>query len=238
MVYVPAGKFLMGRVDGREHEKPQHEVVIAAPFWFDLTPVTNAMYAEFIREGGYTIDEYWTKMGLKWLRRTRTNGPSDDSGFTNPQQPRVGVTWFEADAYCRWRGGRLPTEAEWEWAARGPENRIYPWGNKFEPDYVIYTGNSAGKSATVAKNIRTAGASWVGALDMSGNVWEWLSTLYRPYPYRADDGRENIVDDKADRVMRGGSWWFNNTEGLRADYRFGIGPNHWSDDYGFRVARS
>src|SRR5205823_7044988 len=132
----------------------------------------------------------------------------------------VGVNWYEAYAYCVWRNGRLPTEAEWEWAACGPENRIYPWGNEFDPHRVIYDGNNSGKTAVVGSNIRMTGSARCGVLDMSGNVWEWVNSLYKPYPSRSDDGRENPnTDDTNHRVLRRGSWVSLNASFLRTSVR-------------------
>lgn len=147
------------------------------------------------------------------------------------------MTWFEAFAYCRWRGGRLPTEAEWEWAARGPDNRVYPWGNTFDAKRVIYRDNSGGKTAVVNANTRQDGPSWVGAIDMSGNVWEWVSSQYQPYPYHSEDGRESLRNDKEARVLRGGSW-DDVGDSLRAAYRNGLSPSIEYGYFGFRCARS
>ena len=116
------------------------------------------------------------------------------------------TTWQDARAYCAARGVRLPTEAEWEYAARGPDSLKFPWGNEFDPDVVVY-GETSG-DRTVAIATRPGGVSWVGALDMAGNVREWTSSLYVPYPYDPDDGREDPGDPDTPsvRVMRGGSW--------------------------------
>jgi formylglycine-generating enzyme required for sulfatase activity len=237
MVYVPAGKFLMGSPEGegRDDEHPQHEQIIRAGFWLDLTPVTNQAYARFVAAGGYQNPEYWTAAGWKWLRENKVTGPEDYNNFTAPQQPRVDVSWFEAWAYARWRGGRLPTEAEWEWAARGPENRVYPWGNTFEANRIIYEENSGGKTAVVGETVRKSGASWVGALDMSGNVWEWCSSLYQPYPFDAQDGREDSLDGSNRRARRGGSW-DDDPDNARAAYRGGNDPSGRLNLIGFRVA--
>lgn len=236
MVYVPAGKFLMGSPagEGRYNEHPQHEQTITEKFWLDVTPVTNEAYARFEEAGGYENRAYWTEAGWDWVQRNRITGPEDNRAFLSPQQPRVGVNWFEAWAYSQWRGGRLPTEVEWEWAARGPENRIYPWGNTFDARRLIYEENSSDQTAAVGEGVRTTGASWVGALDMSGTVWEWCSSLYQPYPYRADDGREDGLDGTNSRVLRGGSW-FNNSDFARAAYRISLRPDDRNDIIGLRV---
>jgi formylglycine-generating enzyme required for sulfatase activity len=258
MVYVPAGKFLMGstpqqveeafqerkktdkdaKKEWYEDQMPQHEQIITTDFWLDLTPVTNEGYARFVAGGGYRNPDYWTEAGWNWVQSNQKTGPKDYENFTAPQQPRVGVTWYEAFAYCSWRGGRLPTEAEWEWAARGPENRIYPWKGQWDASRVIYSENAGGKTAIVGEGVRRAGASWVGVLDMSGNVWEWCSSLYQGYPYDANDGREDMLDGTNVRIPRGGSWRDTNASNLRASFRFGVNPGIRDDLWGFRFARS
>ncbi len=259
MVYMPTGKFLMGSTERQVEEAyqqakkenkdadkewftpeiPQHEQVIQTAFWLDLAPVTNASYAHFMRDGGYSTREFWTEAGWTWLKENKKSGPKDYPDVSStPDQPRVGVTWFEAYAYCQWRGGRLPAEAEWEWAARGPESRIYPWGNDFVSDYVIWEKTSGGRTAPVGEGLRTAGASWVGALDMSGNVWDWCNSLYKPYPYKSADGRESNSDDSNARVLRGGSWRNGLTSDLRAACRLGRPPVAEFDLAGFRCVRS
>ena len=179
MVLVPAGCFMMGSVDGEPDEEPVHEVCFDAPFWIDRYEVTNEQFAAFNGEA----------------RR--------NSRWNQPMLPREMITWREAHRFCARRGARLPTEAEWEYAARGPDNLIYPFGNTFVPEWVIYEGSP---DSTADVRTRLRGASWVGALDMAGNVWEWTSSAYRSYPYDADDGRNIPTDDETLRVLRGGSW--------------------------------
>lgn len=235
MVYVPAGKFLMGSNE-QESEKPIHEVNIPLPFWLDLAPVTNDMYQHFIDDGGYKNSAWWTNEGWDWVQSGKITAPEDFDGFGDDHQPRVGVNWYEAAAYSVWRGGRLPTEAEWEWAARGPDNWIYPWGNVLETNRVIFNGNSDGKTSPVGSGIRLSNASWVGALDMSGNVWEWCSSMYDTYPYRSDDARENI-EDVGPRVLRGGSWDFFEID-LRSACRNYANPTHRNPSISLRCART
>jgi formylglycine-generating enzyme required for sulfatase activity len=241
-VYVPAGQFIMGSDDSNYNARPAYPQTITEDFWIDLTETTNAQYAAFIADGGYGKQEYWTAEGWAWLKAENITGPADIDGFTDPDQPRVGVSWYEATAYAKWRGCRLPTEAEWEWAARGPQNFIYPWGNTFIDDVnvVIYRDNSGDKTAKVGAGIREGGKSWVGALDMAGNVWEWTSSLYDqetfPYPYQATDGREDISSIDI-RVLRGGAWNYG-ADSMRALIRSRSLPDSRFESVGFRVVCS
>src|SRR5262249_39710067 len=134
-VWVPSGSFLMGSEGGletRSDEQPLHEVHISSGFWLDQYAVTNATYQEFVEDNGYTTRQYWSNSAWISLTDNHIKGPGDYTGFAGAQQPRGGVSWYEADAYARWRGGRLPTEAQWEYAARGPQALIYPWGNDYQ----------------------------------------------------------------------------------------------------------
>jgi formylglycine-generating enzyme required for sulfatase activity len=238
MVYVPPGQFMMGNDDSDQaDERPTHAQTISAGFWLDLAPLTNTQYAAFIADGGYQKEEYWTPEGWRWVQRSNTTGPEDYSGFTDPDQPRVGINWHEAYAYAQWRGVRLPTEAEWEWAARGPENRIYPWGDEFIDDVevAIWGGDDNGKPAKVGAGIRLRGASWVGALDMAGNVFQWTGSLHYPYPYQADDGRENLAAE-LNRGIRGCDWGCA-AGFLRSSYRGYTAPESRYNSVGVRYAR-
>ena len=208
-VWVPPGRFTMGSPpgQGRNNERPAHSVTITRGFRLYQHPVTNEQYKRYMSSrSGVKQPSYWT-----------------DSRFNAPKQPVVGVDWNEARAYCEWAGARLPTEAEWEYAARGSENRQYPWGDAapsanlavFEQDV------SSGRPADV--DGRPGGACWCGAHDMAGNVLEWCSDSYSSNCY---DSVKNGVSDptgpsKGDYpVVRGGSW--NDDPGcLRAAYRYG-----------------
>lgn len=229
MVLVPAGCFMMGGGEF-EDEQPESRQCLEASIWIDKYEVTNAQFAQF---GG------------------STEGPST---WTEDDRPRESLTWFEARDFCALRGARLPTEREWEFAARGPDNRLYPWGNDWDESKVVWHGNSTGVTMPVGSF--PDGASWVGAVDMSGNVWEWVSTIYGietqgdsdfddieeqvfRYPYAPDDGREQDSEDASyGRVFRGGSWMSAEPNNLRAAYRGWLYPNEKHDYIGFRCARS
>jgi hypothetical protein len=207
MVLVPSGCFTMGNA-AQFDEEPVSVQCFEEPFWIDQTEVTNEAF------GSVGCTE-WSSA---------------------PNQPRNCVSWFEARDFCESRGGRLPTEAEWEYAARGPDNLIYPWGNSFAAENVVYSQNSGGTSAVVGS--RPLGASWVGAYDMVGNLGEWTNSLFQNYPYDRNDDRESIADTRREtsRVWRGGGFgdheWFLRTSNR---YRGGQGG---TDRYGgFRCVR-
>jgi len=174
-----------------------------------------------------------------WIDRTEvTNEAYGSTGYvTRPNHHRDSVNLTEAQVFCASRGARIPTEAEWEYAARGPDSWVYPWGNAFIPDNVVYENNSNATSAEVGSH--PGGASWVGALDMSGNLWEWTTTIYEgyEYPYDATDGREDPENLYASRVIRGGSW--SNPAGFqRASARKDKHPTlEWYVYVGFRCVR-
>jgi formylglycine-generating enzyme required for sulfatase activity len=209
MVLVPAGCFMMGSENGEDDERPVHEVCFDDPFWLDRYEVTNGQFAQF-------------------------NGQAELPSYsTEDNRPREQVTWFEARTFCESRGGRLPTEAEWEYAARGPENWEYPWGNEFDGVRVVWNTTQTMDVGSIPN-----GSSWVGALDLSGNVWEWVSSLYWSYPYDASDGRESNIDTTNSRVLRGSSWWDDNALNRRVGYRFKFNPVFGYRNRGFRCARS
>lgn len=174
-----------------------------------------------------------------WIDRFEvTNLQYGSSGsFGDDESPRDTVDWYDARRHCEGRGSRLPTEAEWEYSARGPDNLIYPWGNGFIPQNVVFRSNSEGKTQEVGS--RLDGVSWVGAFDMSGNVWEWVNSIYKPFPYDSSDGRELYIGSHSPpRVLKGGSWYNDSIDNLRASFRHSKHPNFWSwYNTGFRCAR-
>jgi formylglycine-generating enzyme required for sulfatase activity len=199
MVAIPAGPFMMGSHEGAEDERPAHEVTLAA-YSIDRFPVTNAQYAELLNTHGaspaaglYDFDDPDSRIHRRGSRFEA------DGGYEN--HPVVEVPWSGAVAYCKWRGKRLPTEAEWEKAARGTDARRYPWGSEL-PDR-RRAHYSAKWNETASVDAFPAGASPYGVREMAGNAWQWVSSAYRPYPYRADDGREDLKPGPV-RSARGG----------------------------------
>jgi iron(II)-dependent oxidoreductase len=207
-VGVPAGCFRRGADPQREpevdgYETPQHDVCLSHSFWVDRYEVTNASYAQFVAAGGYRTREFWSDKGWAW--KGERTAPDDPPGFMDADQPRVWVTWYEAEAYARWRGARLPTEAEWEYAARGPEARIWPWGDEW--DGAKANTKESDSERTVAVTRFAEGQSWVGAYNMAGNAGEWVADWYDAHLYRAAQRLDpQSPDSGEERIMRGGAW--------------------------------
>jgi formylglycine-generating enzyme required for sulfatase activity len=201
MTRIPAGAFFMGSNDGPVDERPHHKVYLAE-FLIDRMPVTNAQFARFMNKLGpqATDGQSWYDVQDRDARIHQRSGEwHADAGFEN--HPVAEVSWYGAVAYCRWLNKRLPTEAEWEKAARGTDGRKYPWGNETPEPTRAHFG--AGWNDTRPVGSFPQGASPYGLLDMAGNGWEWVSSLYHPYPYNPTDGREDM--NRSDtRAIRGG----------------------------------
>ncbi len=222
MVLVPPGCFMMGSTD--EQIQQVVEELDAQQEWMDdEQPAHEVCFYE-----PFWIDRYEV-----------TNRQYGSSGnWSGDNRPREEVDWFDSLEHCRSRDARLPTEAEREYAARGPNNLLYPWGNRFVGENVVYSDNSNEETATVGS--RPGGVSWVGAFDLNGNVWEWVSTMADqdifPYPYATDDGRNDLERAYVLRVVRGGSWQ-NPRFGMRAADRGWYEPHVISSIFGLRCAR-
>lgn len=227
-VKLPAGRFLMGSAAGASDEQPVHEVELAA-MRLDRYEVTNRRYAACEKSGACTPPS----LASSHLRK---------SYYRNPEfadYPVVFVSWQQADAFCRHAGGRLPTEAEWERAARGesPSTRVYPWGNE-APD--CSKANLGGPGSCVGDTDRVgrrpAGASPFGAMDMAGNVWEWTADWYDA-GYYAESPRRNPRGPEHGRlkVTRGGCW-LSGADSLRVSCRKAELPASWAYNVGFRCA--
>jgi len=201
MVRIPAGFFLMGSNDGPEDERPQHKVELAE-FFIDRTKVTNGAFALFLDAVGPrgARGENYFDVDDSDARVHRRNGKWR-AHAGHEDHPVVEASWRGALAYCAWLGKRLPTEAEWEKAARGTDGRRYPWGNE-APDRTRAHFGAGWNDLRPVGNLPN-GASPYGALDMAGNGWEWVSSAYRPYPYRPGDGREDLSAEQV-RGTRGG----------------------------------
>ncbi len=237
-VTIPAGDFLLGSQPRPRHlggssavlpsELPQHPVYVAE-FRIAKTPVTNAEYAAFVQATGHPVPAHWF------------------AGIVPPNlahHPVTHVDWYDAQAFCRWAGVRLPSEAEWEKAARGPattagQPRIYPWGNA-RPDATRLNYGRAGPGITTPVDDYPRGASPYGVLDMAGNVWEWVSSAYAPYPFMAGEGGAppaGAVQTARQRVLRGGSFASPSADYVRCAMRSLSYPTRCREHIGFRVAQ-
>ena len=215
MIAIPAGQFTMG--SDHEIERPPHLVFVEA-FEIDKFEVTNEQFERFVWETGYVTDA--EKAGATW-RPPAFRGDKS-------QHPVVTVSWNDAKAFCEWAGKRLPSEAEWEKAARGTDARTYPWGNEWELENITWPTQPVGSNP--------AGASPYGVMDMAGNVAEWTSDWFQPYPgYPGGDPQAQYFGEKY-RVIRGGGW-FSNKERMRTTARNASSATMANDDVGFRCVR-
>lgn len=236
LVYVPAGEFTMGSNNGTAEERPAHIVSVDA-FWIDETEVTVKMYyvcvsADVCKDkSSYVQSDYFS-----------------NSKFN--EYPMILVSWKDAETYCSWTGRRLPTEAEWEKAARGENDFVYPWGNDFDGTRVNFCDKNCsfeganksfddGFSETAPVGSYLNGASPYGALDMAGNVWELVADWYDETYYASPPAPNPLGPDSGQyRVMRGGSWVTNLDFALRTSYRSRLDPDIGNKDIGFRCAMS
>ncbi len=256
MVYVPAGEFIMGSDEGNSDEQPVHTVYLDA-FYIDKTEVTNAQFAAFVSATGYETDAEqkgcgWIYEGAGWecvqgVDWQHPFGPDTDLAGKD-EHPVVQVSWNDAKAYCQWAGKRLPTEAEWEKAARGTDGRTYSWGNTFDGSRLNFCDKNCsfgwrdasvddGYAGTAPVGSYPAGASPYGALDMAGNVWEWVADWYDSDYYATSPESNPKGSASGDtRVIRGGSWGTNEAY-VRAAYRNRSAPDDPDYGVGFRCAR-
>jgi formylglycine-generating enzyme required for sulfatase activity len=246
MIEVPAGEFLMGTsheniklLQLKESdwayewsdnelfaaEQPQH--ILSLPVYeIAKYPVTNEEYHIFTSDVAYKLPRDWT--GFTFREDTENH-------------PVVGVSKVDAEAYIDWlnqktgKNFRLPTEAEWERAARGTDGRIFPWGNTFDP-WRCNTAESVKKGTTAVGFYSPGGDSPSGTVDMVGNVWEWTQSLFLPYPF-SENGRTNVAKARGRYVVRGGAWYYTRKL-ARCAAREGILADYVSSSIGFRLARS
>ena len=205
MILIPAGDFTMGRRGGPKNEAPPHPVKLPA-FWMDRNLVTQQQFADFLNAKEISqatpgpIGEHFFDFDDPDARIRFEEGrwrPHPSFG----QNPAAEVSLPGAAAYCRHTGKRLPSEVEWEKAARGTDGRLYPWGNALPDGHTVHFAEYHGHTAPVGS--LPGGASLYGVLDMGAFVSEWTQSAHRPYPYQAEDGREDLALE-ADRVLRGG----------------------------------
>ncbi len=189
MTLISEGPFTMGSNSGPDDEKPEHTIFLKS-FFIDILPISNADFARFLNQQGLQNPQgetfYDDQDSDAKIHRRNSIWQADIASASHAVNE---VSWVGARDYCAWLNKRLPTEAEWEKAARGTDGRKYPWGNTAPHAKLALFGASYNSSAPV--DAFPDGASPYGILDMAGNQWEWVSSIYQPYPYRLEDGREN-----------------------------------------------
>jgi formylglycine-generating enzyme required for sulfatase activity len=255
MVCIPAGSFTIGMDQcdfaGCEKEVNGGNVNLSA-YWIDRTEVTNSMFQEFVAQTGYIT-------GAETLGASEVYGllaPVAGANWRSPQgagstasanQPVVQMNWYSANAYCKWAGGMLPSEAEWEKAARGTDGRLWPWGNALPSEKLVNaadvnvpapqsrTDQNDGYRYTSPVGAFPAGQSPYGLMDMAGNAWEWTRSIYRDYPYSPDDGREvRSLPEAGDKMVIRGGCWFDDYGAIRSTMRYGGLPEGSTNGTGFR----
>jgi len=233
MMLIPAGEFLMGTAlsnrDGGRDEYPERRIYLDA-FYMDTFEITNGRYLEFVKATGHRIPEHTRDKTLTLWR-----GNSVPDIFKD--HPVINVDWSDADAYCRWTGKRLPTEAEWERAARGTTGRRFPWGNA-EPtrtlaNYLNQWRNGAGLEPVGS---HPQGASQEGVQDLEGNVWEWVADWYDAHYYEKGPNRNPKSPTAGTRKVIRGSGWESEAPLLRSAHRLNSDPLNRNHSLGFRCA--
>ncbi len=246
-VWVPGGVFRMGSdpdsatptswaVATYASEHPAHDVHLTRGYWIDTTEVTVKAFAAFKAAGGYQDQSNWSAKGWTWLQGMGASPLPNACIEQQPDAPQVCVTWYEAEAYAHWRGGRLPTEAEWEFAARGPDSLVYPWGNEYD----AAKANLDSGTAPVAVGSFPAGASWIGAQDMAGNVMEWVADWWSDTYYAESPANDPTGPELGIIKIEKGGWWgpaddsgaFVGRAAFRLDEDF---PTYQDHHIGFRI---
>jgi formylglycine-generating enzyme required for sulfatase activity len=247
MVLIPAGSFIMGSIDStyNANEMPQHTVFLDI-YQISKYEITNAQYKVFMDAGGYSNSSFWTSEGWTWRTGNNITQPAYwatgayNSGTAYPNHPVVGISWYEAYAFCKWAGGRLPTEAQWEKAARYTDAREYPWGDTWDPlkcnSYYNIFPDSFVYSSPVGSF--ASGQSAYGIYDLAGNAWEWVNDwyLYNYYlisPYSNPTGPA----DGTQRMLRGGSWNCDGSLYCRVADRYSHVPTDRGNYMGIRLAQ-
>lgn len=249
-IWISSGTFLMGTSDSAAavvtarrppkwvlgelpSEQPQHEVHLTTGYWIDKYEVTNGAFQSFVNDSGYYKTTYWSADGKSWLAAQIPSALPINTGTEVSDQPRVNVTWYEAEAYASWRGGRLPTEAEWEYAARGPSSNIYPWGNTFDTaEANLTTLNSLSQVGSYP-----GGVSWAGVYDMAGNAMEWVHD-WLDVNYYSQGVRDDPQGPASGNIkIEKGGWWGSNEFVGRSAYRhYEDFPTYRDHHIGFRIA--
>ena len=229
MILVPSGAAVVGSDRGEANEKPQRAVTVPA-FYLSKHEITNRQWATFIE-----ANPEWRRDRIKQEHHNSAYLKHWGGGscpLDKAAHPVVFVSWFAARAYCKWAGGRLPTEAEWEKACRAGSTTKYCFGDDESglDGYAWSMSNADGSTQPVG----ALKANRLRLHDMHGNVWEWTSSIRKPYPYKSDDGREDLGDTQSPRVIRGGSWHVLKRSIFRSSARCYFPPRGCDFSVGFR----
>lgn len=233
MVEIPSGSFPMGVPpgdrDGGRDEYPRHEVLLDT-FWIDQFEVTNGRYIEFVKSAGHRVPQNPTNP-------TRNLWQGDSITESLAERPVINVDWFDADAYCKWAGKRLPTEAEWEKAAKGTSDRRFPWGN-VEPTakHLNYNQRWIGEKTLMPVGSYEAGKSPYGVYDVVGNVWEWVNDWYDARYYEKSPSKNPTGPQEGTKKVIRGAGWQNETPTVRIFTRVDSDPTMRNESTGFRCA--
>lgn len=233
MVEIPSGSFPMGVPpgdrDGGRDEYPRHEVLLDT-FWIDQFEVTNGRYVEFVKSAGHRVPQNPTNP-------TRNLWQGDSITESLVERPVINVDWFDADAYCKWAGKRLPTEAEWEKAAKGTSDRRFPWGN-VEPTgkHLNYNQRWIGEKTLMPVGSYEAGKSPYGVYDVVGNVWEWVNDWYDARYYEKSPSKNPTGPQEGTKKVIRGAGWQNETPTVRIFTRVDSDPTMRNESTGFRCA--
>lgn len=234
MVHIPAAEFTMGFAD----EEPEHQVVLSE-YLIDKYPVTNRQFAKFMESGGYQFQGFWSDAGWQWRVSNSILQPAfwNDEKFNHPDCPVVGISWYEAMAYAAWTGKHLPTEAQWEFAAKGTGANQFPWGNE-EPCSEKANYRAQFNRLTPVNQFESVPSEY-GCIDMAGNAWEWCYDWYDD-DYYENSPRENPLgpgySSDEEKVCRGGAWTYD-VDTLKVYHRFFGIITLRDKSSGFRCAR-
>lgn len=237
MIFIPEGTFQMGCPD-EPNERPARYVSLSA-FWIDKSPVTNREFNHFIDLGGYRDPEWWLPEGWANIQKHNITHPNYwyDSHFNSPECPVTGVSWWEAMAYAKFVGKALPTEAQWEYAAKGTSSRRFPWGDQdATPQLANYSPNyDTGERRTLPISVHPRNVSFFGCWDMAGNVAEWCLDNYAETYSKVEGWRDplHLIDVRTPHVVRGGCWLYGEFY-LRCTARDYYDPNLRDNLNGFR----
>lgn len=268
LVEIPAGPFVMGsdsreirqlgrtaqgsRMEWYAREQPAHTLTLP-DYWIGRCPVTVGEFRAFMAAQGYTTRAFWSEPGWRWRERNQITQPeywADSTWSGDDRYPVVGVSWYTAEAYCTWLAletgipYRLPTEQEWEKAARGADGRRYPWGSRWEASYCNVSSNAleSWDAPPIERKLLPVGQyspqgdSPFGCVDMAGNVWEWCDSPLRRYPLSLTPTTGPYAGHEP-QIVRGGSW-YHSPEDARCAARYCYYPHGRDNVVGFRIAAS